>query len=447
MQLRTIERASLIAVLGLLSGWIPSVGWAADNDPAFRTAKQTFQVQMRKKVATDRVAAIAAFAAFENHEAADLIIKRGCADVDPTVRQAAQVAVRRLAAKSDIRKALVDELTRGIRKPVISEAVPELLRALVCTEDAELQTILLKLLDDYLTSPKGDLLLPMTLIDDFGKQGDAEAFRAVTLFSRSKAFDAKFGYCRCVIQAMSQIRDAQAVEWLILLIPKSQGLIQHDIIQYLTKLTSLKLGDNDRAWYKWWHANKDQIEFPKGGVSTEDVALTDGQQTYYGIPVCAKRIVFVLDTSGSMRGSPLYAAKTALLQVVDSLPESVNFDVVMFDKTVTVWQPRLIPASRQAKTELKSTVQNRGMQSGTVSFAAIEAAFKLEPEAIYFLSDGQPTDSQPDQIFNTFSTLNRTRRVSLHTIGVVTDKGNAASLILFMKPLAERNYGSYRLVD
>ncbi|MDB5337465.1 MAG: hypothetical protein JWN70_3084 [Planctomycetaceae bacterium] len=441
MQLRTIGQISLIVVLSGLSGL------GADTDPAFREAKQAFQVHIRRKAPADRVDAIAALAEFSKPETVDLILKKGVTDNDPQVRQAAQVALRKLAATQEIRDGLLEDFKRSLRKAVINESTAELLRPLVIIEDEAFQTTLLKLLDDYLASSKGNIALPMTLIDDFAKEGDAEAYRAVTFFSKSKAFEAKFGYRRCVVQALAQIRDPEAVTTLILLIPNTSGLIQHDIIQYLTKLTSQKFADNDREWFKWWKENKAEFKFPKAPLPTDDVPTGGEKLTYYGIPVCAKRIVFVLDTSGSMRGLPLDAAKNALLQVVENLPEPVHFDIVMFDRTVTVWQPRLMPATTQVKNEARVTVQNRAMGAGTVSFAAIEAAFKLEPEAIYFLSDGQPTDSQPDQIFNTFFALNRTRRVSIHTIGVVTERGNAADLILFMKPLAEKNFGSYRLVE
>ena len=441
MKLRAIGQMSLLVGLSVLSGL------GADSDPAFREAKQTFQVQMRRKAPVDRVAALDAFAQYSKIETAELILKRGVLDNDPQVRQAAQAALRKLVATVEIRDALLDDLKHSLRKALVNELAAELLRPLAVIEDEPFQVSLLKVLNDYLASPKGDIALPLTLIDDYAKQGDEIAFRAVTFFSKSKAFEAKFGFRRCVVQALAQIRDPEAVTVLILLIPQTNGLIQHDIVQYLTKLTGQKFADNDRDWLKWWLENKAEFKFPKAPLPTADVAIGDGRLTYYGIPVCAKRIVFVLDTSGSMRGAPLEAAKSALLQVVEKLPAEVHFDVVMFDKSVTVWQPRLLPATTQAKEEVARAVRNRGMQAGAASFAAIEAAFKLEPEAIYFLSDGCPTDSQPDQILNTFFALNRTRRVTVHTIGVVTDRGNAADLILFMKPLAEQDFGSYRLVE
>lgn len=442
MSFRTIGQISLILVLSSLSGS------GADFDPAFRDAKQAFQLKMRRKSPTDRSEALRELAKdFVNNECADLIIKRGLGDADQDVRHTAQVQLRKLADDEEVRKHLFDELKRSLKKPVITDSAGELLRCLACTEEEKLQEELVKVVDDYLNLKKGKLQVPIALIDDFAKQGDAEAFRALKMFSKVNAFDGKFGYQRAIVQAMTHVRRHEAVTWLILHMPKTSGLIQYDIVQYLTKLTSQKFGDNDRDWLKWWKENQKSIVFSKVKLSDEDIELSDGTLSYYGIPVCAKRVVFVLDTSGSMRGEPLAAVKLALLQVLEKLPESVNFDVILFDATPTVWKPRLVPATKQAKLEIASIVQNRGTGGGTASFAAIQAAFKLEPEAIYFLSDGKPTDSQPDQIFNTFYVLNRARRVSLHTIGVLSDRSNAAELILFMKPLAEQNFGSYRFVQ
>lgn len=443
MRTRTIGQVSISSLLLLFLG----TGWTAEGNPAFREARQNFLVQIRKKAPDDRVQAIASIANFPQHEAAELILKRGVSDAHPEVRKAAQAALKQLAKVDTVSTALLEDFKRAVHKVPVTEAATELLRCLALSTDPALQQQVLKVLDDYLAGPKGNLALPITLIDDFARQADDEAWVAVKFFAQSKAFESKFGYRRCVVQALTHIQNPDAVMTLITLIPQSNGLVQHDIIQYLTKLTSQKFKDNDREWMVWWKEHQAQFEFPKGGVPAADVPLGTDQQTYYGIPVCAKRIVFVLDTSGSMRGAPIEAAKASLLQVIEKLPPEVRFDVVMFDKSAVAWQPRLMPATTQAKEDAARTIRNRGLQKGTVSFAAIETAFNLEPEAIYFLSDGQPTDSQPDQIFNTFCALNRTRRVSIHTIGVVTDRGNAAELILFMKPLAEQNFGSYRIVD
>lgn len=168
---------------------------------------------------------------------------------------------------------------------------------------------------------------------------------------------------------------------------------------------------------------------------------------YYGIPICAKKVVFVLDTSGSMRGEPIEAAKRALIDAVKKLPADVRFDIVMFDSKADAWKPELVLATTQAKQQAAEAVLARGLGRRTASHAALDATFTLDPEAIYFLSDGAPTDGNPPQIVEALSAKNRTRRVSIHTIGVGTDRAEAVALAQFMKSLAEANWGEYKAVD
>ena len=196
-----------------------------------------------------------------------------------------------------------------------------------------------------------------------------------------------------------------------------------------------------------WKNNRESFKFPDPKEPLPPAGPLDNQQLlYYGIPICAKRVVFVLDTSLSMRGEPMETAKKALIETINKLPEVVQFDVLMFDRTVTTWQPQLVPAAATAKSDATRTVNARGMKVGTSSNAALNAAFGLEPEVIYFLSDGEPSDGAPSQIVAAITTLNHTRRISIHTIGVLTDRNGGAGLTLFMQPLAEQNYGSYQLV-
>ncbi|MDB5384798.1 MAG: hypothetical protein JWM11_444 [Planctomycetaceae bacterium] len=435
-----------VFLVGLLLGLLP-FGWAADPDPEFRNAKAAFIKQFRKKAPTDRIQAIEDLMAFPRAETAELLMKKSLSENDPDVKLAAHKAVRKLAQDPAMAKSLLEDLKKILKKPLLAETTPELFRALSTTDDTTLQAELLKALDDYLGSSRGNLLIPVSLVDDFVKEGDEEAFKAITLFSKSKAFDTKFGYRRCIVQAMSQVKHKDAVKFLINTMPNAQGLIHHDIILYLTKLTKQKFRDDHQDWFDWWKDASANFEFPAILPVVNDEPLDDKLPTYYGMPICAKRIVFVLDTSGSMRGYPIDAAKNALLEVIAKLPESVNFDVVLFDRVAVDWQPRLVPATEEYRELAMQVVRAKGLGLGTASFAALGAAFDLEPEAIYFLSDGEPTDGSPNEIVHTIRTKNKTRRCSIHTIGVITDKSNGAGLTFFMKPLAEENYGTFRLVN
>ncbi len=438
----------LLAVVIFLIAVTASSVLAAPPDPEFAAAKQVFMKEMKKKAAAARVAAVTSLAEVVMPETAELLLKRGISDPDLTVRTETQNRLRELANNDAVHQFLFDELKKNFRKPSAMETnAVELLRALVPTQEESHQTDLLKVVDDFLASSKGQLLVPMTVIDDYGLQGDAEAFRSVSLLSKAKLFQDNFGFRRCVVQAMCQIRLAEAVTFLIDLLPKTQGLIQHDIVEYLTRLTSQKFRDNDREWTNWWADNKDSFKFPPAGKPLPEITLDLQKSSYYGIPICAKRVVFVLDTSGSMRGPPIDAAKKALIESIQSLPEEVAFNVVFFDATATTWHGRLIPASAEAKRNACQAVAERGLKLGTASSAALNTAFEQEPEAIFFVSDGEPTDGTPAQIVGSATQFNRTRRVSIHTIGVVTQRNGGIGLTLFMRPLSEQNYGKFQLIE
>ncbi len=418
----------------------------ADSAADIAAARQTFLKDMKKKLPSERAHAVTEYAKFPIEETLEVLLKRGLADHDPPVRLATRQALREAGKYADSARFLNEEFKRYVKKQFNEEILCALLGGMIAATDEEGQNEAIKTLDEYLASPKGNLIIPMALIDDLGQEGGPESVESIKILTRAKPFEKLFGYRRCVVQAMSKIHEPSAIGFLVELLPKTNSLVQADIIDHLTRVTKQKFKDNDRDWTNWWAENQAKFKFPKV-VDDGEVSADLHQTTYYGIPICAKRIVFVLDTSGSMRGLPMETAKVALLKTIDSLPEAVNFDVIMFDQTSAVWQPRLVPASRMAKQAVAETVMSRGLGLGTASHAALNAAFNLNPEVIYFLSDGEPTDGQPATIVESMVERNRTRRVTIHTIGVVTQRNGGAGLTFFMKPLAERNTGVFRLVE
>ena len=149
-----------------------------------------------------------------------------------------------------------------------------------------------------------------------------------------------------------------------------------------------------------------------------------------------------------MRGAKIDAAKTELIRAIKELPKEVYFDVIAFDNTVRVWRPELVAADEQAKRVAANVVLEQPLKFKTASYDALEAAFGLNPEAIYFLSDGAPFGGKiddPKTIISTISEINRVRRVSIHAIGVAT---NLSSILeSFMKGLAAANWGIYKPVN
>lgn len=424
---------------------------SAAPDAQFRNAKRIFQQKMRSRMPLDRSAAVRTLKSFEVPEAAELIAKLGLMDESDEVVKASCEVLISFKESTDQGLAIVDYLATISKKEGMPRSVPRALWVLSHFEQPELEKAITKYLDDLLASPKTDLQAVFSMIDDLGTEGDKQSVQTLKLLTRTQVFTSRFGYRRAIVQAMRQIPLPDAIEFLIMLLPKSKGLVQHDVVQHLTNVTKQKFRDDDRKWRAWWDQNKATFKHPPLDSIDQDEDIDEGALTYYEIPICAKRIVFVLDTSGSMAGQRLYAAKQALVGVVKMLPEQVYFSIVVFNSTPRVWQPTMVPATSAMKQQAAEMVMSQTTGRHTASYDALSAAFALDPEAIYFLSDGAPTSGKivnPVEIVHDITANNRIRRVSLHAIGVGIGEDNAPAIFRqFMEALAQYNWGRYKAVD
>jgi hypothetical protein len=440
---------SIVALVALIVS--ASDGWGADSSKEFRAAKLAFQHKMKKKAPLERVAAFAELAGFPTPEAAGLIVKLGLGDPAEEVRRAASDALRSQHEHPELGKRLLEQLNLTTRRTKMDEAACLVLRALGAYDFPEVQDGIVKYLNDFLETPKGSLLQLTVLIDDLGIQGDADALQVISTLSRAKLFEKHFGYRRCIVQAVNQIRVPGAITFLIDMLPEAKGLVQFDIVQHLRAVSNEDFKDDHVGWSKWWQQNQGTFKFPpKGSAAKPDGKLAKETPAYYGIPICAKRVVFVLDTSGSMRGGKLDAAKRELVATIKQLPEEVFFSMVFFSNDTKIWHASMVPATEEFKTQATQTVNAQGTGRDTASFDALEAAFSLDPEEIFFLSDGAPTSGKivdPTEILMAVTHGNRTRRVSIDAIGIGTTAPRAGRFNNFMGTLAGSNWGTYIAVD
>jgi hypothetical protein len=85
----------------------------------------------------------------------------------------------------------------------------------------------------------------------------------------------------------------------------------------------------------------------------------------------------------------------------------------------------------------------------TAAYDALESAFRLDPEAIYLLSDGAPNVgriSMPAAIVNALTASNRARRISIYCFGIALGPPESP-MELSMRTLAEQNFGRYRRLE
>jgi hypothetical protein len=258
-----------------------------------------------------------------------------------------------------------------------------------------------------------------------------------------------FSFRRAVVQALVRIRQPQAVELLIDLLATDRGEVRADTIAYLVEISGQTLGADEKAWRDWWLANKKEFKFPAAAARSANRDAAAGVATYYGLPLYAQRLVFVLDTSGSMAGARLEAAKRELVSAIEALPDYAEFGIVAFNSRVDAWQKQLVPATLAAKKGAARYVAAQKAEATTASYDALEAAFRFDAEAIYFLSDGAPHGGKiatPGDIIDAITAMNRSRRVSIYTIGIGPG-APGGPLDSFLDQLAQKNFGAYRRVD
>jgi hypothetical protein len=422
----------------------------APPDKAFAKAKKDFQQKVHTKKPTDRIAALKLLEDFPTGDAADLVYVNLLDDKSAEVRQA---TVRFLAAwrdRGEVTEKLLSRMNSSSRKSGMDLRAVGGLQALGGTEDEELQAKVLGYLDEYLGQPQANQYQLHDMIDTQAAKGDAEeSLHLFSLLARAQYFDQHFGYRRCLVQGLMEVKDLEAITELINLLPKFKGLVQFEVVNHLSSATGQNFGDDAAKWKAWWAENRGQLKVvDKTKVSPVGAFGNFGE--YYGIPICAKRVVFVLDTSLSMRGERIQAAKTELIRAINALNKEVFFDVLAFDNTVRVWQRELVLASDQMKRLAVNVVIEQPLNSRTASFDALEGAFALNPEVIFFLSDGAPIGGKidaPAEILSTIDGWNKVRRISIHSIGVGVRDPSAKVYADFLKGLAEQNWGVYKPVN
>jgi hypothetical protein len=111
---------------------------------------------------------------------------------------------------------------------------------------------------------------------------------------------------------------------------------------------------------------------------------------FFGTQAYGNKFVYVLDISGSMQGRRLLRAQRELVKSVWALPEDYLFHVVLFNEGVFNFAntPGLRPATRTNKKLLERWIATAAAQNGTLPGLALKIAGDLQPDHVFFLSDG-----------------------------------------------------------
>jgi hypothetical protein len=423
---------------------------AAGAQEPSRDLQRALLQKMKSKRPEVRTAAVRELAHTPTAEAARFLVQHGLGSGYGDVRQAAYETLLEINDEPPVGECLLETVAREIKRSSPRETLCGTLAAAMASSDSGIEGRALELFDQAAHRAESGHLLVLSLVDELGTVGGETSVGTLMKICKQPIFNERFSLRRAVVQSLTRIALPKSVEAMVTLLTTATGEVRGDIVRHLERISGQQYGLNPQAWAAWWKVQHGKM--PKG--TSAAISMADAKpykSTYYGMPIYAARIVFVLDTSASMTGLRIIAAKRELASAIANLPEGAYFNVLAFDMGVWPWSNQLMVASANNKAEATGWVLSRGLGGNTASYNALDAAFGFDTEAIYFLTDGEPhggTIDNPLQIIEVLSRLNQTRRVTINSIGVgVGLPGPANPFELFLSGLASRNYGEYRRVD
>ncbi len=444
-------RSALTAAIFLAVAGLPAMLRADDDGVVDRDAIRAAQRHLRTQVVSQRVQTIEGMRTLPGLEAAKLLAPTQLLDSQVEIQRAAYQTLLTWKERREVCIYLSRILDKEFKGKKTRLALAGSVLAVLLTSDTpETQRDLKKQLDGLVSKGHEGAPVITTVADAWGSQGDQQAVTALQRMTGLKFFSDVFGCRRAVVQGLCAIRLPEAIDALVDLLSKVDGEVRGDIVRYLEAVTHQHFGINAGAWQSWWKDHREGFDFPaKESQSALTPAAMAGLPSYYGLPIQAKHLVFVVDISGSMEGLRINTLKRELTATIDALPAETTFNIVVFSTRVSVWQKNLVPATQSNKQKGRQYVYGLRPGGRTASYDALETAMGFDVEAIYFLSDGDPNAGQisvPEAIVAAVVQANRVRRISVYTIGICPGPAGGP-LDNFMRSLAEQNLGIYRRVD
>ena len=284
------------------------------------------------------------------------------------------------------------------------------------------------------------------------------------------------------IKGLSYFKDPRAMDALIAAAKKEEGVVQRKYFAAMARIVQENVPGTVEAWDSFWNENKEDYvkrweRWPKGQpVDGEppDIPIDTslGSTSFYGIQTNSKHIIFVVDISGSMseEGGGLNeqgearidVARKELKNAIKSLSATdedergaASFNIVVYSSDVAVYKDgKMVTATKSAKEKaykwIDETVQADGY---TNIYDAVEQAFNIisdkkesknlakGADTIFLMTDGFANRGKffdPELMLSEIKAMNKTRKITLHTIGVGANHNRT-----FLSRLAAQNDGQY----
>lgn len=270
------------------------------------------------------------------------------------------------------------------------------------------------------------------------------------------------------LEQLVRLRRRESVPVLIERLDAESGRVREDVHTALRNLCGLDLGRQGERWQRWWAAEGASAELPSAEAALKAErerrksagGERSGASAFWGAAIQSERLLFVIDTSGSMGLPPgtfdetayvppgakrrLDIAKAELTATLRGLEEDRLFNLIFFDSEVRAFSESLVRMRDKSRAQALRFLDGQIALGATAMYPALQLAFR-DPlvDTLYVLTDGAPTVGELTDIHQIRAEVarwNATRKVRIHAVAMGIDSD-------LLRWLAEDTGGSYQRVD
>ena len=256
-------------------------------------------------------------------------------------------------------------------------------------------------------------------------------------------------------QALTKSGDKTLVPKLIkMLAGVGSGRMKYEINECLKKMTGVSKHGEYAAWNNWWEKNEN--EFLAGTYVPSKADLPDGPGVtqFYGIPLHSTKVVFIIDTSLSMKEPSTWKpevdtgidkmegeraidiARYELRKIVRQVPEGALFNIIAMYGRLNLLSEKWVVAAKDARERAVKFVQTMEPRVGTDVHGALIRALDFSGgnwntspredsvDTIFILSDGLLSVGtvDPGQVPDRILDAARFKRIAITAIAIASPK-------------------------
>lgn len=270
------------------------------------------------------------------------------------------------------------------------------------------------------------------------------------------------------VEALALIGTPEAGEALAERWKNAEGREFGEILTAMKEIAGRDLGEKPETWSMFFHRQSLGGERAQGEWGEEVVTGIKASTKFYGLETFSKRIIYVVDKTGSMQGEKIETLKRELWDSIQSLSSSTSYDkkpgyftIISFDTAFTVWKDELVEANERNLRDAKRFIDGLNASGRTNIYDPMVQALSMahgiskrvrkvdletyaetyeeenKGDTIFLMSDGSPNEGSITDPAAIVEELTRQNRLVGAVINTINIQGNAQ----LMGELARRNGG------